>query len=448
MSATGCAGVTEHTPSHELSICGTNVPFYGILQIVPTTTGLADYRRALTAPRARGPVLFSLLARMPIAMIGLAMLLYVRSTTGSFAVAGLVSAAVLVGVATGSVAQGRIIDRFGPTRPLLMITVAFAGAVAAAVVAVELRLPTEALVGVGFVTGLTEPAVGAASRSTWSRLVPAGPVRQAALAYEAISMEVFFILGPALAGVLLYAPWSGTGVVVGAALMVLGATGFALTDAVRSWGAAPESAVRSRGLGALSTPGMRTLALAALGFGVVIGFVEVGVPAVTAEAGRPALSGLMLSVWSVSSVAFGVLYSTRPWPRSMHLRLPTLLAMFAVLVPLIAVPTSLWGLAVAMLVVGTMITPQSTAHSSAIDTAAPAGTHTEAFGWVITAVTLGLAGGQSAAGQLVEHVGTDAAFLAAGTAGLLFAAVVLARRRTLKQEPSTAAPRVLAHSAG
>lgn len=413
-----------------------------------SSTGLADYRSALTAPGARGPVLFSLLARMPIAMIGLAMLLYVRTTTGSFATAGLVSAAVLVGVAFGSVAQGRVIDRLGPTRPLLVVTAVFAVAIGASVGAVQLGAPTPLLAAIGFVTGLSEPAVGAASRSTWSRLVPDGPVRQAALAYEAISMEVFFILGPALAGVLLYAPWAGTGVVVGAGIMVAGGTGFALTDTVRAWGPAPTGTIHPRGLGALSTPGMRTLALAALGFGAVIGFVEVGVPAVTAAAGRPALSGLMLSLWSVSSVAFGVFYSTRPWPRPMHLRLPFLLAAFAALVPLLAVPSSLWGLAVALLVVGTMITPQSTAHSSTIDSAAPAGTHTEAFGWIITAVTLGLAGGQSVSGQLVERVGTDSAFLAAGAVGLLVAGVVLARRGTLR--PVRAAHRVppaLAHSA-
>ena len=414
-----------------------------------SSAGLADYRRALTAPGARGPVLFSLLARMPIAMVGLAMLLYVRTTTGSFATAGLVSAAVLVGVAAGAVGQGRVIDRFGPTRPLLAVTAVFAVSIATAVAAVQLGVPTPVLVAIGFVTGSSEPAVGAASRSTWSRLVPAGPVRQAALAYEAISMEVFFILGPALAGVLLYAPWAGTGVVVGAVLMVAGGTGFALTDTVRGWGPAPAGTVHSRGLGALSTPGMRTLAIAALGFGAVIGFVEVGVPAVTAAAGRPALSGLMLSLWSVSSVVFGVLYSTRPWPRPVHLRLPFLLAAFALLVPLLAVPSTLGGLAVALLVVGTMITPQSTAHSSTIDSAAPAGTHTEAFGWVITAVTLGLAGGQSVAGQLVERVSPQAAFLSAGAVGLVVAAVVTARRGTLVGPAPTPAEaaRALAHSA-
>jgi len=410
------------------------------------SVGLTDYRRALTAPGARGPVLFSLLGRMPIAMIGLAMLLYVRASTGSFAIAGLVSAAVLVGVAAGSVVQGRVIDRFGPTRPLLVVTAMFAVSVAAAVLGVELRLPTGVLMGMGLLTGFTEPAIGAASRSTWSRLVPAGPLRQAALAYESISMEVFFILGPALAGVLLYAPWAGTGIVVGATAMVIGGVGFAGTQTVRAWGPAPAATVHPRGLGALGTPGMRTLALAALGFGMVIGFVEVGVPAVTAGAGAPALSGVMLGLWSVSSVIFGVAYSTRPWPRPMHVRLPVLLATFAVLVPLLAVPATLWGLALALLVVGTMITPQATAHSATIDTAAPAGTHTEAFGWVITAVTLGLAAGQSVSGQLVEHVSTDAAFYSAAVAGMGMAGLVWTRRHTLM--PAHPVTRPLARAAG
>ena len=407
---------------------------------------LAGYHTALTAPGARGPVMFSLLARIPTAMIGLAMLLYVRTTTGSFATAGLVSAAVLVGVAAGSVGQGRVIDRFGPTRPLLVVTTVFAAAIATVVVAVQLGSPTPLLVIIGFLTGLSQPAVGAASRSTWSQLVPDGPVRQAALAYEAISFEAFYILGPALAGVLLYAPWAGTGVVVGAGLMVAGGVGFALTDTVRSWGPAPAGAVHPRGFGALRTPGMRTLAIAALGFGAVIGFVEVGVPAVTAAAGRPALSGLLLGLWSVSSVAFGIVYGTRPWPRPMHLRLPFLLATFALLVPLLAVPSSLWGLAVALLVTGVVITPQSAAHSAAIDTAARAGTHTEAFGWILTAITLGLAGGESVSGQLVEHAGPDAAFLAAGVVGLVMAAVVAARRGTLAP-PTTDAPPDPDHSA-
>lgn len=389
---------------------------------------LSDYRAALTQPGAGVPALMSVLARMPIAMIGLSLLLYVQRETGSFATAGLVSAGSLVGVAVGSVVQGRIMDRRGPSKPLLIAAGLFTLAVAGVVAAVESGQTTAVVVLLGAVTGLTSPMVGSASRALWAHLVPAGPLRYAAYAYEAISMEVFFILGPALAGVLVVAPWAGTGVVLGASCMVVGGIGFACTSAVR--GVRPDQAPRDL-LGALASPGMRTVAIAALGFGVTVGFVEVAVPAAATQAGHAPLGGLMLAAWSLSSVIFGVFYAVRPWPRAMPLRLPALLAVFAVLVAPMSMLTSLTALSIGLLVAGVWITPQSTAHSTAIELVAPPGTATEAFGWVVTAVTLGLAAGQSTSGYLVEHAGVGASFLASSGAGLLIAAWVWARRGTV-----------------
>ncbi|WP_019812558.1 MFS transporter, partial [Saccharomonospora saliphila] len=196
----------------------------------------ADYRRALSTPGVRWPAIASALARLPIAMIGISALLFVRHRTGDFAVAGLVSASTLVGVSIGSVAQGRLIDRFGPTRPLLLTTALFAAVMATLVVAIERGAATPLLAAAAFGIGITEPMTGSASRALWGRLLPSGPVRDAALAYEAISMEVFFILGPGLAGVLVTAPWPGTGMVAGAVCMVTGALAFALSPPVRRWG--------------------------------------------------------------------------------------------------------------------------------------------------------------------------------------------------------------------
>ncbi|MEV1120114.1 MFS transporter [Actinosynnema sp. NPDC049800] len=389
---------------------------------------LSDYRAALTTPGMRGPVVASLLARLPIAMVGLSLLLYVQRETGSFAAAGLVSASSLVGVAVGSIVQGRLMDRHGPTRPLLGAVSLFAVFVALAIGAVEAGATLAVLVPVAFLVGITEPMVGSASRALWSHVLPAGPTRLAGYAYEAISMEVFFILGPGLAGLLVTAPWAGTGVVIGAASMAVGALWFALNPTVRGVRPAPMS---RNLLGALASPGMRTVALAALGFGVTIGFIEVAVPAAAAQAGHVGMGGLLLSLWSVSSVLFGILYSMKPFPRAMHLRLPVLLGGFALLSLLLAVPTTLIGLGAALFVVGTLITPQATTHSAAIEQVAPAGTATEAFGWVVTAVTVGLAIGQSASGQLVEVYGTGVAFVAAAGAGLVIAALVWIFRGTV-----------------
>jgi MFS family permease len=334
--------------------------------------------------------------------------------------------------------QGRLIDRFGPTRPLLVTAALFAVAIVALALAIEAHAATPVLVLLGGGIGITEPMVGSASRALWGRLVTGESAKNAAFSYEAISMEVFFILGPGLAGLLVAAPWPGTGMVAGGVCMVTGATLFALSPAVRAWG--PAQAERRPLLGALAGPGMRTLALAALGFGMVIGFVEVAVPAAATEAGQPALGGVLLSVWSVSSVAFGVAFSLRPWPRRMSSRLPALLAAFGLLTALLAWPSTLWGLALAMLVAGAMITPQSATHSAAIEIVAPTGTAAEAFGWVLTAVTLGLAFGQSVSGYLVEHHGPSASFLAASASALVVAAVVWIFRNTVRQPEPVRAP--------
>ncbi|MBC6446983.1 MFS transporter [Actinokineospora xionganensis] len=395
------------------------------------SAGFADYRTALTTPGARGPVLSALVGRLPIAMMGLSLLLYVQRSTGSFAIAGLVSAGSLIGVAVGSVTQGRIMDRVGPSRPLLVASAVFAVFTTLAILAVEAHAPTILLVILGFAVGTTEPMIGSASRANWTRLLPPGPARNAAFAYEAISMEVFFILGPALAGVLLAAPWAGTGVVAGAACMIVGGTSFALMPTVRHFRPNKVDRVDHGMLGALASPGMRTVALAAMGFGATIGFIEVAVPAAATAAGNPPAGGFLLGLWSISSVIFGVLYGMSPWPRAMSLRLPVLLGGFAVLVAFLAIPTSLIWLGAALLLAGMLVTPQATAHSAALELVAPKGTVTEAFGWVITAVTLGLALGQSVSGYLVEHVGLASAYLGASVVGLLFTAIVYARRNTV-----------------
>jgi MFS family permease len=369
---------------------------------------------------------------MPIAMVGLSLLLYVQRETGSFTVAGFVSAGSLIGVAIGAVAQGRIMDRLGPTRPLLIASGLFVATVTAVIIAIETAQSGPVLVALGWLIGLTEPMVGSASRALWTHLVPPGPIRHAAFAYEAISLEVFFILGPALAGILVAAPWAGTGLVFSAACMVVGGVGFALTTAVRSVRPAPSSGGHL--LGALATPGMRTVALAALGFGVTVGFVEVAIPAAATNAGHAPLGGVMLAAWSLTSVVFGVYYASRPWPKRMGLRLPFLLGMFALFViPLASTPNLVW-MALLSLVAGMWITPQSTTHSTAIELVAPEGTATEAFGWIVTSVTLGLAAGQSASGYLVEHVGVWSAFIAAGVAGMLIAGLVLSRRNTIVEQ--------------
>ncbi|GAY10891.1 MFS transporter [Pseudonocardia sp. N23] len=399
---------------------------------------LADYRAAVRTPGAALPVAGSALGRLPIAMYGLAVLLYVQRTTGSFASAGLVSAGILIGVSLGAVGQGRIMDRRGPSRVLLVVAALFGATSALLLVLIAAGRPVGVLVAAGALSGATMPALPGASRSLWTALLPPGPRREAGYGYEAISLEVFFILGPAVAAFLVAAPWPATGAVAAVAAMVVGTVVFACSPVVRTVRGGPRAGGRSF-LGVLASPGMRVLAIASLGFGVVVGSVEVGVPAVTAAAGSAALGGVLLSAWSVTSVLGGLGYAARPWPRTLHLRLPVLLLGFALVVGAMAAAAatgSVLATGLVMLLAGVLITPQTTAHSVAIDTVVAEGTGTEAFGWVVTAATVGIAAGQSSAGVVVEVVGPHAAFLVGGAGGVLLAAVVWLGRGAVRTRPA------------
>jgi MFS family permease len=373
-------------------------------------------------------------------MIGFSLLLYVQRVTGSYAKAGIVSAAVLIGVALGSIVQSRTMDRVGPSRPLVAATTIFATFVTVIIVAIEHGATIVTLVPIALCIGVTQPTIGAASRAMWTRLLPPGPTRNAALTYEAIITEVYFVVGPALSGLLVTAPWPGTGVIVGAAFMVVGTVWYALTPTMRRHRPAERQRPTRRLLGALASPGLRTVALASLGMGVILGFVEVTVPSAATKAGHVAAGGLLIGLWSISSAIFGIFYGIRPWPRTVRLRIPVLLGGFALLVLPLTIPTSLPWLAVPLLFAGTLITPQTAAHAESVDGVALNGLITESFGWVITAATLGIGFGHAVSGQVIEQAGISASYLTAAVIGATLAFVVYLRRNTLGDPDRAAKP--------
>ena len=98
--------------------------------IVPVTEavpllGLARYRALFLVPHVRRLVLSGLLARLPMGMVGLALLLLVRERGGSYAAAGAVSGGYFVATAVGAPIAGRLVDRRGQARILLQRAIIF-----------------------------------------------------------------------------------------------------------------------------------------------------------------------------------------------------------------------------------------------------------------------------------------------------------------------------------
>lgn len=98
-------------------------------------------------------------------MHGLAVLLYVQQDSDSYAFAGAVSAGTLLGIALGMIGQGRLLDRVGPTRPLLMFSAAYLTAVSVPVLALVAPVGSVAMLAVVTVVagGLITPQTTAHS---------------------------------------------------------------------------------------------------------------------------------------------------------------------------------------------------------------------------------------------------------------------------------------------
>ena len=103
---------------------------------------LSPYRRILTLP---GTLAFSasgFVARLPLSMVGLGIVVLVSERSGSYGLAGAVAAAYIVANAGFAVFQGRLTDRLGQRTVLLVSITVFGGALLGLMSVVELGWET------------------------------------------------------------------------------------------------------------------------------------------------------------------------------------------------------------------------------------------------------------------------------------------------------------------
>ncbi|MER5861368.1 MFS transporter [Streptomyces sp900105245] len=147
------------------------------------------------------------------------------------------------------------------------------------------------------------------------------------------------------------------------------------------------------------------LLLCALVFlGGTVGALDVAAIAVAGRQDAAWLAGALPAVFSAAGLLGGILFTrlqpaTAPQPR--HLLLVA--ALFAAgWLPLLA-PLPAPAVLAAAVLPGALFVPLLTVASLALTALAPAGTSTEAVGWMSSAMRLGLAGGTALAGPLGGH---------------------------------------------
>jgi MFS family permease len=214
-------------------------------------------------------------------------------------------------------------------------------------------------------------------------------------------------------------------------LLVVATVAFAAHPTSRGWRPAPVVA-RPRG-GSLHSAGMRTLVLALVAVGVAFGAVEVAVAAAADSLGATAAAGPLLGVWGAGSLLGGVLVARSARTPGLGVLLAALAAGHLALV---LGAGSVIALAALLTIAGATIAPTYARIYAMVEDVAPAGTITEAFAWLGTAVAIGAAGGAAVAGSLADSAGPAATFALAGAAGVVGAVITVARTRTLVAVPA------------
>ncbi|MFC4561269.1 MFS transporter [Nocardiopsis mangrovi] len=409
---------------------------------------LQSYRRLFAVPHLGSLLFWSLVARLHIGGMPIAVTFLVAGWTGSYAIAGLVSGALTVGTALGGPIRGRMADHRPADRLLAVSAVVYGAGLA-----VLALLPASlwwAAVPLSLVTGVFLPPASQIARSLWPRVLT-GRLRQSMYAAEATLQELLFIIGPLLAAAVVGVAGGRAGVAVLTAVSCAGALGFAwalrgaghtlppsaAADAAPVPGGARGSLLADRGI--LLVLAMCTLLVAGLGG------VDLVMVAWSRELGSPGYAGVLMAVYAAGSLVGGLvaggLSGPPRLPRRAFAAAVGVLPLIVLLPPIAHVPSP-WLVAPVLFVAGLAIAPTLAAVTERLGDLAPPHRRGEAFGWLTTANTAGISVAAPVTGWLID-AGGAAAGVAGATAFALAAAclsVGVAATRPAGSGPATGGP--------
>lgn len=389
------------------------------------------YRQTLALPGVRALMVLIFFARIPATAAGMVLTLHVAVGLGrGYGAAGTVGAVATIGIALGAPVLGRVVDRFG-LRPMLVVTT-----IGEATFWLFGRfLPFPLLVVAGFLGGLLVLPANSIGRQAIAALVPPD-LRRTAYSMDSISAELSFMVGPAVA-VLLVTQYSSTVAMLGMAvgIVVAGTTLMVMNPAVRTEEERAADTGERIPRRSWLTPRMFAVLVIGAGAVFILAGTEVTLVAQLRENGELGYTGLVMIVWSAASAIGGITYGGLR-------RAPTQVTLMAWL-GLLTLPVGLaggqwWLLGLALIPAAALCAPAIAATGEEVSRLAPAAARGEAMGVQSSAFTLGSAAGAPLVGFVVDNSSPVWGFAIAGTGGVLIAgvaSVLIARQRRAEPVP-------------
>ncbi|MGW6459170.1 MFS transporter [Streptomyces sp. NPDC055078] len=392
------------------------------------------YGRLLRTPGAWTFLVPGFAARLPFAMLTLGIVLLVQHTTGSYGSAGAVAAVTGVAMALCAPQSGKLADRFGQRAVLLPGVVVHTVSVTVLITLALGDAPLWALFAAAVPTGASVPQIGPMVRARWAAKLDGSPLMTTAAAFESVTDELTFVVGPVLATALCTGVHPAAGLIAEAGLTLVGGLFFAAQRRTQPAVRRPSAEGPVPRVSALSVPGVRVLAVAFLGIGAVFGGMQVSLTAFSEEIGNPGANGLLYGIFAAGNMLAAVACGAIAWKSGPRRRLVLGYAGLTLAASALWAAHSVALLAALALLVGLCIAPVLVSGYTLVDSLVPASARTEAFTWLTGAVALGQATAVTVAGQLADARGANAGFVVPLVGTVLALATVITLRSRLSPQ--------------